>query len=230
MDFEYIKNELIKNSEYEYKIFSSKLIPNIDNVLGVRLPFLRKLAKKIAKNDIAENFIYNYDDIYFEETMLKGLVIGYIDCDINKRFLYCDFFVPKINCWSICDSFCNTLKSVKEYKELTFKYLDKYINSDKEYYNRFAIVMYMTYFIDEQYIDKIFKYFDNVKSKEYYAQMSIAWALSMFYIKFPDKTLNYLMNCNLLDFTYNKTLQKIIESRQVSNEDKNFIRTLKRKG
>ena len=101
MDFKYIKNELIKNSEYEYKIFSSKLIPNIDNVLGVRLPFLRKLAKKIAKNDIAENFIYNYDDIYFEETMLKGLVIGYIDCDINKRFLYCDFFVPKINCWSI---------------------------------------------------------------------------------------------------------------------------------
>lgn len=230
MDFKYIKNELIKNSEYEYKIFSSKLIPNIDNVLGVRLPFLRKLAKKIAKNDIAENFIYNYDDIYFEETMLKGLVIGYIDCDINKMFLYCDFFVPKINCWSICDSFCNTLKSVKEYKELTFKYLDKYINSDKEYYNRFAIVMYMTYFIDEQYIDKIFNHFDNVKSKEYYAQMSIAWALSMFYIKFPDKTLNYLMNCNLLDFTYNKTLQKIIESRQVSNEDKNFIRTLKRKG
>ena len=230
MDFEYIKNELIKNSEYEYKIFSSKLIPNIDNVLGVRLPFLRKLAKKIAKNDIAENFIYNYDDIYFEETMLKGLVIGYIDCDINKMFLYCDLFVPKINCWSICDSFCNTLKYLKEYKELTFKYLDKYINSDKEYYNRFAIVMYMTYFIDEQYIDKIFNHFDNVKSKEYYAQMSIAWALSIFYIKFPDKTLNYLMNCNLLDFTYNKTLQKIIESRQVSNEDKNFIRTLKRKG
>lgn len=229
MDFEYIKKCITEKSEIKYKKFSSKLVPNIDNIIGVRLPYLRKLAKEISSNEIAEYFLYNYREEYFEETMLKGFVIGYIKCDIKKKFEYIEFFVPKINSWSVCDSFCSTLKFVNKYKNETYEYLKKYRNCDKEYYNRFIIVMYMTYFLDELYINDILEYFNNVKSQKYYSQMAIAWALSMFYVKFPNLIIEYLLNCNLSDFTYNKTIQKIIESRKVSDVQKNYVRSLRRK-
>ncbi len=229
MDFEYIKKCIIENSEIKYKEFSSRLVPNINNIIGVRLPYLRKLAKEISSSEIAEYFLYNYEEEYFEETMLKGFVIGYIKCDINKKFEYIDFFVPKINCWSICDSFCATLKFVNKYKHETYEYLEKYKNSNKEYENRFITVMYMTYFYNENYINDILEYFNNVKSQDYYSQMAIAWALSILYIEYPDLITKYLLNCKLSDFIYNKTIQKIIESRKVMEKQKDYIRSLRRK-
>lgn len=229
MDFEYIKKCINENSETKYKEFSSKLVPNIDNIIGVRLPYLRKLANEISSSEIAEYFLYNYKEEYFEETMLKGFVIGYIKCDINKKFEYIDFFVPKINCWSICDSFCSTLKFVNKNKYETYDYLKKYRNSYKEYDNRFITVMYMTYFSDENYIYDILEYFNNVKSQEYYSQMAIAWALSKFYFEFNDLINKYLLDCNLSDFTYNKTIQKIIESKKITNSQKEYVISLRRK-
>ena len=49
-------------------------------------------------------------------------------------------------------------------------------------------------------------------------------------IKFNDKAIAYLQGENNLDkFTYNKTLQKMIESYRIEEEQKLLLRSMKRK-
>ena len=58
--------------------------------------------------------------------------------------------------------------------------------------------------------------------------MSIAWLLSMCYIKYKEKTLKFLNEGNLDNWTYNKTIQKIIESSRVSKDEKYILKRLKK--
>ena len=59
--------------------------------------------------------------------------------------------------------------------------------------------------------------------------MAVAWAISMAYVKFSEKTWEFLQNNHLDDFTYNKALQKMVESYRVDNETKEKIKKMKRK-
>lgn len=107
-----IRTQIFELIDPEYQKFSAALIPNIDNVLGVRLPELRKIAKKIAKDDW-RTYLKTAEDEYFEEIMLQGMVIGYVKTDINDQLSYVASFIPKIDNWSVCDSFCIGLKFTK---------------------------------------------------------------------------------------------------------------------
>ena len=107
-----IKQQLLELADEKYRQFSSALIPNISHVLGVRLPELRKLAKKIAREDW-KAYIQQAESEYFEEIMLQGMVIGYVKTDIDEILRYVADFVPKIDNWSVCDSFCTGLKFTK---------------------------------------------------------------------------------------------------------------------
>ncbi len=159
---EKIREELLKLSEEKYREFSSRLIPGVENILGVRLLCLRKIAKRIAKKDWRE-YLKNANDTYFEEVMLQGMVIGYVkDSNIEEILVYIKNFIPKINNWSVCDSFCNGLKITNKNKEIVWEFLKKYLSSEKEYEVRFAVVMLLNYYIDEEYIRKVFKKLDKV--------------------------------------------------------------------
>ena len=147
----------MKLSEEKYKEFSSKLIPGIDNILGVRLLYLRKVAKNIAKEDW-RTYLKNANDTYFEEVMLQGMVIGYVkDSNIEEILVYIKKFILKINNWSVCDSFSSGLKITNKNKEIVWEFLKKYLSSEKEYEVRFAVVMLLNYYIDEEYIRKVLK-------------------------------------------------------------------------
>jgi 3-methyladenine DNA glycosylase AlkD len=87
----------------------------------------------------------------------------------------------------------------------------------------------MDFYIEYAYIDEVLDIYDNIKHDGYYVKMAIAWALSVCFVKFPDKTMAYFKNNTLDDFTYNKALQKIIESNRVSTENKVIIKAMKRK-
>lgn len=225
-----IREQLLELAEDEYKKFSSNLLPGIDNLIGVRLPHLRKIAKKIAKTNW-RSYMGNNSYIYFEEVMLKGMVIGYLDeCEIEENLKYIADFVPLINNWSICDSFCVGLKITNKNKERVWEFLQPYISSDKEFEVRFAVVMMINFYINEDYIELVLKKLDNIKHDGYYVKMAVAWAVSICYIKFEKVTLEYLKNNNNLDnYTYNKALQKICESLKVDKKSKDLIRSMKRK-
>lgn len=229
MNNEEIRNKLIELSDDKYKEFSANLCPRVDiEMLGVRIPKIRKLAKEIVK-DNPEEYLKNPQEKYFEELMLQALVIANLKMDLEKKKEYIINFVPKINSWAVCDSFCVDLKDADKNSEFFWKIISKYFKSKKEYELRFAVVMLLDHYVKEEYVDKIFKVIDNIKNEEYYVEMGIAWLVSEMYIKFPKQTMEYLKNCNLNKFTYNKALQKARESYRVSKEEKEILNKMKKK-
>ena len=223
-----IKEKLKNLADEKYRSFCSGLVPDSGNMLGVRLPQLRTLAKEIAAADW-RGYLAANDDEFFEEIMLQGFILGFVKIDVEERLQLISEFIPKICNWSICDSFSAGLKFVKKNKARVWEFLQRYFNSDSEFEIRFAVVMAMDFFIDEDHIDEMIVLLDRIKNDGYYVKMAVAWALSVCYVKFPGKTLVYLQYNELCDFTYNKALQKIIESNRVDSEAKDLMRSMKRR-
>lgn len=216
-----IRKRLEQEADEKYRVFSAALIPNIDNILGVRIPKLNKLAKELYKTDWKP--LLNQPCIYMEETMLQGILIAKSeDLELIKQF------VPKINNWAVCDKFCNSLKCVKYNKQQVWKFIQPYLKSKKEYNNRFALVIMLEYFIEEDYLAKIFEILNTFNSKKYYAQMAAAWLVSMCFVEYPTETTEFLKTTKLDDWTYNKSIQKIIESLKVDKPTKQKLKLMKR--
>ena len=125
---EEIRKELISLAEEDYKKFSSALVPGVTNMYGIRIPKLRNLAKKIAKENF-EQFLMEVGNESFEEIMLHGMVIGYAKMNLEKRLSYLDEFIPQIDNWSICDSCCITYKFIQKNLEVMWEYIQKYLYS-----------------------------------------------------------------------------------------------------
>ena len=224
-----IEKSLYSLQDKKYQEFQKGLCPGVVNIIGVRIPELRKLAKELLKNYSSKELLENINDNYYEELMLQGMVIGGAKEDINTILKYVKEFVPKIDNWAVCDTFCTSLKITKKYKKEMWKFIQEYLKSDKEFELRFAIVMILGYFIDEEYLEKDFKIFNNIKSDKYYVKMALAWAISICVIKYYDRTVKYLEKEAILDdFTYNKSIQKARESYRLSKEQKDFLNTLKK--
>lgn len=226
-----VKAELLELADEDYKKFNEKLCPDTKKeLLGIKIPQLRKLAQKIAKQDDWYDWLQTSSDKYFEETILQGLVIAYSKLKFNEKIPLIKDFVPKIDSWAISDTFVPTLKLKNDELEPAFDFIKPYFESDKEFDIRFAVIMLLDYFITDEYVDKVIKILDKINHDGYYVKMAVAWCLAEIGIKYNDTLMNYLNSKNNLDdFTYNKTLQKMIESYRITNEQKDILRKMKRK-
>ena len=265
---ETIRALLSEQADEKYRDFSSSLIPGAKPLLGVRLPALRKLAKSIVdgyaeqRNWQDEVSCYDGDneDVYFEETMLRGMMIGYgtekynVTCGEGLQYLAA--FIPHVDNWSVCDSFCNTFSLANRYRDEVWEFLQPYLYSDKEYEVRIAIILllnqYLKYDADNKkiprkrtvtmaditgkpsdrehpYLVKILDALNRAFTQGYYAQMAAAWTLAEAFVCFPYETSRMLFcECRLDFWTYNKALQKIRESRNPDQEVKEYIKSLKK--
>ena len=223
-----IEEQLAALAEPAYQKFSSGLLPGVSNILGVRLPLLRKLAKTLVKGDWRA-YLQTAQNRSMEETMLQGMVIGYAKADMDELLAHVAAFVPKIDNWSVCDSFCTGLTFVRSDRERVWQFLQPYLVCAHEYRVRFAVVMLLFHYMDEVYIDRVLTALASVRHEGYYARMAVAWALSICYVHFPAKTMRLLHKNTLDTFTYNKALQKITESHRVPAEDKARIRSMRRR-
>jgi len=224
-----VRQQLFMLQDKTYGEFHKKLCPGTENIIGVRIPALRQLAKTIVNSGEGYNFLLAPTK-YNEEVMLKGLIIGLVKLPFAKRLDLIAKFIPRINNWGVCDTFCASLKDTKKNQEMMWEFLKAYLNSQEVYERRFAIVMLLDYFIDDVYIDRTLKILRKFKTKDYYVQMALAWAISICFINFPKQTMGLLQNNQLDDFTYNKALQKIVESLRVDKDTKDVMRTMRREG
>lgn len=224
-----IKQKLNALQEDNYANFQRRIIPNAQNIMGVRTPELRKIAKQIMKRDDVFDYLDQASDETYEEILLQGMVIGYCSFSFIQMKPYIIKYIAKINNWALCDLFVSSLKITKTYKEEMYQFIQPYLNSNQEYDIRFGVVMLLNYYMSEDYCEQAFNCFDKISSTHYYVQMAVAWAISIYYINFPEKTLYYLQHNQLDDFTYNKALQKIVESLKSSKEEKAMIKRMKRK-
>lgn len=209
--------------------FNSSLLPGVEGVLGIRMPKLRALAKDIAKGDWPAYLAEAGEETY-EETLLQGLVICHAKADYETLRPYIVAHVEKITNWSTCDVFCAGLKIAKAEPEAMWAFILPYFDRTDAYALRFGIVMALFFFLDDGHIDRVLALLDAVRHDDYYVKMAVAWALSMAYVAQPARVMPYLQNNTLDDWTYNKSLQKIIESRQVDDQTRDLMRSMKRKG
>lgn len=209
--------------EEDYKKFQEKIIPN-KKIIGIRTNKLKSIAKEIYKANYQE-FINVIENNYYEENILYGLILTNIK-DINIQLIYLNKYKLIIDNWASCDLTISNLKIVKDNKEIFFNFILKNINNKYPYTKRFCYVLLLNYFIEEKYLNQIFN-LCNIENNDYYVNMSIAWLLSICYIKYKKETLKFLENNKLNKFTYNKTIQKIIESNQILKKEKIKLKKLK---
>lgn len=226
---EQIKQKLLDLSDKKYHDFHSSLCPGTDNIIGVRVPVLRNYAKELFEQQDWKKTINEIDNQYYEEIMLQGMLIGQVkNEDINTILKYVEDYVPKIDNWAICDVFCAGLKITKKHKKEMWDFIQRYLKSDKEFEIRFAVVMILDYYIEKQYLEEIFYIFDNIQNEEYYVKMAVAWAISVCLIKYYDETIDYLDKSRIDKWTFNKSIQKAIESYRISDDKKDILRNLKK--
>lgn len=229
-DYQSLTDYLKSNADLKYKNFHSSLVPDTesDSFIGIRMPFMRNLAKEIAKGN-AREFLYISNTEYYEQRIISAIVTGLIKTENFDDFIsLVNDFIPKINNWAVCDGFCAGLKEVKKYKKEFFDYLTNYLENKNEWYIRFAFVIMLDYYLEDEYIDDVLNRCDSVNSDKYYILMAQAWLIATAYAKQRDKTHKYFFNNNLNNATFNKAIQKCIESRRITDKDKIFLRTLKR--
>ena len=282
-----IREWLISEAEEKYQKFASSLLPNVDNVLGVRLPKLRKKAKELAKICVVENvrtkirdkreraesdarsansfsasrarqererifesgvldseatgrlalsktsrlrrtaldmFDYNFD--YFEEVLLLGMIIGELKLPFESHLELVRKYVPLINNWSVCDSFCVGLKFVEKDKVRVWEFLQTYLDSDNEFELRFGVVVLLNYFVTDEWVNAVLDKLFTLNSDKYYAQMGIAWAISVCLMKYFDKTYEKLSEVQFSPVIFKKCIQKGCESYRLTHKQKLLLKAL----
>jgi 3-methyladenine DNA glycosylase AlkD len=226
-----VKNRLKEHSDESYIEFSKGLAVGNDECkrIGVRIPILRKYAKELSKKYELEFLIEIIDEEYYEELLLKGILIGeYSKLEWSELEKYIRYFVPRIYDWCLCDTFCSCLKIAKRYPREIWVLIQEYLKSSKEFEVRFALVIILNYYINEEYIERIFEVINSVNLDKYYVKMANAWLISYCVIKEYDKTMKFLKeNCKVDSWTYNKGIQKSMESYRVSPKNKEELRKLR---
>ena len=226
-------NEFIKYlyslQDIKYRDFSKSLMPskNEYELIGIKIPLLKKIAKDISKNNYIEFININKHDT-FEEILIHGLIIGYIKEDINTIINYSKEYIPYISNWALCDSYVANLHIMNKYPNKCLTLVKWCLKHKKEYYKRAGYVLLLNYMIKDEYIDTIFELCNNNDSDDYYVKMAVAWLISEVYPKYPNKTLEYLKNNKLDKWTHNKSIQKIRESNRIDKETKDMLIEWKR--
>lgn len=222
--------DLLAYQDKNYRQFMLKYLPKEENIalIGVRIPILRKLAKQIVKTDYHKFLIEseNSEQIYFEEILLTGIVLAYAPLPLAEKQQRIKNYLPKINNWGVCDSFCASFKLTSAENLAYWDFLNKILTSDKPYELRFAIVMLLDYYFSEDFADKALNNVYHVQNTAYTVQMAKAWAFSKYFSLYPEKGFAFLQTHKLSKELLNMTLQKIRDSRKVSTEYKQKIKTL----
>lgn len=223
-----VKSELMRMAEEKYRTFAIKLLPvNVrDGVLGVRLPKLRDMAKQIVKSGRGESFLEQDVGALFEEKMLYGMVLGYIPLSDAQKLCFLPKFVACLDNWSVCDSCCASLNFNDKAKFWNWM-MKNYAHSSLPYDLRFVLVMMLNHYCQKDYLPDILAFVGKIKSQDYYVETAQAWLLSMLYIRFPCEIEEFLLNKALRNSTCLKTIQKIIESRQINDVVRQKMRDLR---
>ena len=218
--------ELFRLQDKEYARMQAKIIPTVspDRIIGVRTPALRDFAKSLNKDQDIGEFLSYLPHQYFDEDQLHAFVIS-LERDFDKCIAEVDAFLPFIDNWATCDQL--SPKAFKKEPEKLLPYIRIWIKSDKTYTVRFAIGLLMQHFLDDHFDLKYADEVAGIRSEEYYIKMMIAWYFATALAKQYELVLPYLKDKRLDDWVHHKAIQKSIESYRITDEQKEYLRTLK---
>jgi 3-methyladenine DNA glycosylase AlkD len=214
---------LREHQDEKYAEFLRKLLPNVkpEQIIGVRTPLLRKYVKQIKNSDICEPFLKECPHSYFEENQIHGFLISE-EKDFEKCMEKLESFLPHMDNWATCDQ--TSPKIFKAEKERLLPHIEQWLASSHVYTIRFGTNMLMQHFLDNDFKPQYLDMAVAVKSEEYYVNMGIAWYMATALAKQWDAAIPYITSGKMGKWVHNRTIQKAIESRRISPEQKNFLK------
>ena len=221
--FSEVLEELEALAEVKYKKFNQKIVPTKQKMLGVRLPNLRKIAKKIVKQNPYEFLALDKKNIY-EMVFLEGLVLSYMKENFITLVPLLESFLKKVDNWSQVDSTFSGFKSIKMQQVEVLEVIKEWLNSEDEFIVRSALVILLFYYVEDKYLKMIFDITQNVKHRGYYVKMANAWLLSVCMMKFPNQTITFFKSNNLDKITFQKAIAKSLDSYQIAAEYKKELK------
>ena len=221
-----VKRFLFENKDDKYAEFQRKLVPTVlpEKIIGVRTPVLKAYAKEMLGTGECESFIESLPHDYFEENQLHGFIISGIK-DFDECIEKTEEFLPFVDNWATCDQ--TSPKVFKKQKTKLLKYIKKWIKSGKTYHVRFAIGMLMQHFLDDDFKPEYAELVASIRSDEYYVNMEIAWYLATALAKQWKTVVGILEEKKLNMDVQNKTIRKAVESFRISEEHREYLKTLK---
>ena len=223
-----ITTKLFSLQDTAYRDFQVKLIPGMDaqKEIGVRTPELRKQAKELAKREDIREFLNDLPHQYFDENQLHAFILSG-EKDFEKCMEDLERFLPYVDNWATCDQ--TSPKVFRKHRKELLDAIRRWIESDHPYTVRFAIKMLMEHFLDEDFDPAYPEMVAEVRSEEYYIRMMIAWYFATALAKQYEAVLPYLEQKKLDVWTHNKTIQKAVESYRITDKQKEYLKSLKRK-
>ena len=223
-----VQEQLFALRDEGYRDFTAKLIPTVDKarVIGVRTPALRAFARDFAKGPEAVDFLGELPHFYLEENGLHASLVNAIR-DYDACIAALDAFLPYVDNWATCDSLGPACFQ-KNHARLIGD-IRRWMESGRLYTVRFGLGMLMAHFLDGDFSPEYLDWVAAIESEEYYLRMMQAWYFATALAKQYDAALPVLENRRLDPWTHNKTIQKAVESRRISDEKKGYLRTLRRK-
>ena len=223
---DYVQKRLLEMRDDEYREFNSRLLPTVwkENIIGVRIPTLRKFAKELSKAPGCDAFLKALPHTYFEENCLHGFIIETVK-DFDKVISLLDEFLQFVDNWATCD--CMSPKALGKNPEKLHEKALEWINSGNTYTVRFGVGVLMKYFLDCRFSEDDLSIAANIRSEEYYVRMMVAWYFATALAKQYDSALPYITERRLDVWTHNKTIQKASESYRIDSEKKALLKTFK---
>ena len=223
-----IRSELLKNQDLSYRDLQIKIIPSVeaDSIIGVRTPVLRSMAKVFAKREDVSLFLDDLPHKTFDENQLHAFILSGMK-DAEECIRLVDRFLPYVDNWATCDQM--SPKVFSKNKDLLLEYVNEWIKSDEIYVKRFAIGMLMEHFLDVDFKTSYLTRVAKIRSEEYYVNMMIAWYFATALAKQYEATVPFIEKQKLDKWTHNKSIQKAVESYRITPEQKEYLKTLRRK-
>ena len=212
--------------DLKYRDMQIKIIPTVEpeSVIGVRTPELKSIAKDILKDGNYKGFLEELPHRYFEENQLHAFIISGIK-DLNECMEDLETFLPYVDNWATCDQM--SPKIFRKHKDVLFSHIKEWVNSEKTYTVRFGVGMLMEHFLDDDFDPLYPELVAKLRSEEYYVNMMIAWYFATALAKQYESILPFIEEKRLDDWTHNKAIQKSVESRRITEEQKMYLKSLK---
>ena len=223
---EEIRRSLFDLQDIKYRDFQAKLIPGKDTeiMIGVRTPELRKLAKQMLKREDIGEFLRDLPHRYFDEDQLHAFIVSGIK-EYGKCMEELMRFLPFVDNWATCDQMSPGV--FKKHKPELLAEIREWLGSEHTYTVRYGIGMLMQHFLDEDFDPAYPELVAGVHSEEYYVNMMIAWYFATALAKQYEAVLPFIEGRRLDPWTHNKTIRKAVESYRISDEQKEYLRSLK---
>lgn len=222
-----IRDKLYEYKDDEYAGFQSKLTPGIpiEKFIGVRVPDVRKLAKQCIKEEDYNAFLDELPHEYYDENMLHGLILSEIK-DLDECLKRVDEFLPFVDNWAVCDIM--SPKVFKKHKTVLIDKIRQWAASKDVYTCRFGVEMLMSHFLDDDFKEEYLEIPAKIQSEEYYVNMMLAWYFATALAKQWEATIPYIENDRLPKWVHNKTIQKARESLRITDEQKEYLKGMKK--